>query len=630
MKGILFTLAMLSFSFLFAQDAPELAFPPGVEIRNTTPQELADAVSKAVREHPQKAAMVVRETMSALNNPEGNFSDIEKKRAAAVVSAAIAAAPDVNSSSIIAAGAGVIPAQGAVVVQAANAVPPEKTSPTSNISPTGMMLGNILVQEVQGKGVKLVDAYGKTTTLKEGEFLRQGVRIITGPDGSAVLIFENGSLVRVNPDTEFSIEKFQQDPFEADGVDYSTIEGEPSASATRTGVLKGEISFDVAKLKKSSKYEFVTPVGIAGIRGTGGFVKSTPSNQSQAASFGLFEGSATYTSASGQTQVVNQNQAIGVGGPSNNFGINTNPPSGTTFLTQASQGMSKARSEASSKAFQGAPPPQAALAGPLSSLSAPQQQAIQQAAANGPEAVAETALQLAMQSPANASDIAAAAVDIAPAFAATIATTFSSAFPSQASSISASISATIPVQASSIAAVVAVAVSSQAGSIASAVSSVVPAQAAQVAAIVSTMSPAQSAGIAAAVSTTVPSQAVAIATAVSAALPARAAEIAAAVATVFPTQAATIASAVASSVPSASASIVAAVIRAVPSQATNITQAVDTNNSAEPNTSNSGEANANSENTGILTQPSPTPTPATTPPTSPNPESTPEPVSPSA
>jgi hypothetical protein len=72
MKGILITFAILSFSSLFAQDAPVLAFLPGVEIRNTTPQELADAVSKAVREHPQKATMVVREAMSALNNPEGN------------------------------------------------------------------------------------------------------------------------------------------------------------------------------------------------------------------------------------------------------------------------------------------------------------------------------------------------------------------------------------------------------------------------------------------------------------------------------------------------------------------------------------------------------------------------------
>jgi hypothetical protein len=190
--------------------------------------------------------------------------------------------------------------------------------------------------------------------------LNQGVRIVTDPNGSAVLVFENGSLVRVNADSEFSIEKFQQDPFEAEGWDYSMMKEEPSRSVTRTGVIKGEISFDVAALNKNSSYEIVTPVGIAGIRGTGGFVKSTPKNQSPSASFGLFEGSATFTTPSGQTQAVNQNQAIGIGGVGNNFGINMNPPGSTISLSQASQGMSQARSETSGNAFQGAPPPQAA------------------------------------------------------------------------------------------------------------------------------------------------------------------------------------------------------------------------------------------------------------------------------
>ncbi|MFM8984036.1 MAG: FecR domain-containing protein [Spartobacteria bacterium] len=626
MKGIFLIVAILYACPLFAQDAPALAFPAGVEIHNATPQQLADSVSKAVREHPQNAAMIVREAMAALNNAEGNFSEIEKKRVGAVISAAIAAAPEVNSSSIVAAGAGIIPTLGAVVAQAAKAVPPEKNNSPTTASPSGMLLGNIRVQEVHGKGVKLVDANGNTSDLKEGEFIRQGVKIVTGPEGTATLIFENGSLVRVNQNTEFSIEKFEQDPFEAEGVDYKNIQSEPSESVTRTGVLKGEISFDVAKLKKSSRYEFVTPVGVSGIRGTGGFVKSTPKSQTQSASFGLFEGSATYTTAAGQTQVVNQNQAIGVGGPSNNFGVNTNPPDGTSSLAQANQGMSQARSEASGKAFQGAPPAQSAPAGPISSLSQAQQQTLQQAATNGAQAVAEAALQLAMQSPAAAADIAAAAADVAPALATTIATTFSSAFPGQASSISASVSATMPIQSSSIAAVVAVAISSQASSIASAVSSVVPAQAAQVAISVSTMAPSQSAAIAAAVSSSVPSQAAAIASAVSAALPARAAEIAASVATAFPNQAATIASAVASSVPSASSAIVAAVSSAVPSQAASISNAVGAQNSSETNTGNNGATNSSGQNTGILTPPTPSPTPRTSPNPNQPPSTTPEPT----
>jgi hypothetical protein len=620
MKGILITFAILSFSSLFAQDAPVLAFLPGVEIRNTTPQELADAVSKAVREHPQKATMVVREAMSALNNPEGKFSDIEKKRAAAVVSAAIAAAPEVNSSSIIAAGAGVIPALGAVVVKAANAVPAEKMSPTSNISPSGMMLGNIRVQEVQGKGVKLVDAYGKTTTLKEGEFLRQGVRIITGPDESAVLIFENGSLVRVNPDTEFSIEKFQQNPFEADAVDYSTMEGEPSESVTRTGLLKGEISFDVAKLKKSSKYEFVTPVGIAGIRGTGGFVKSTPKSQNQAADFGLFEGSAIFITPNGQSQTINQNQSIGVGGPTGNFGIINNPPGSAAVLQQASQGMSQARTNANGKPFDGAPPPQPAQSSPLSSLSPAQQQVLQQAAALGAEAVAEAALQLAMQSPQTAADIAAAAADLAPAFAAIIAMTFSSTFPDQAATVSASVSSVVPVQTISIASLAAGAMPSQAAAIAAALAAVSPTQAVSIASAVAIAVPAQAVAIASAVATVTPSQATTVAAAVAATLPAQAAAIAAGVAGALPIQAADIASAVATAVPSEAVAISSAVANAVPAQATAIALSVAASAPAEAgdigsavSAEASSQSNAFNPATVIPEFATPTPTPTPTP-----------------
>jgi hypothetical protein len=624
MKGLFITLAILSIGSLFAQEAPRLSLPTGVEVQNATPQQLADAVSKAVKENPQQATMVVRQAMGAINNAEGKFSEIEKKRTAAIVSAAVAAAPGLNRSTIIAAGAGAVPALGAVVLQAANAVPTEKTSLAEGDSPMGMLLlGNIRVQEVLGKGVKLVDANGKTSNLKEGEFFRQGVRIVTGPEGSAVLVFENGSLVRVNADSEFSIEKFQQDPFEAEGWDYSMMKEEPSRSVTRTGVIKGEISFDVAALNKNSSYEIVTPVGIAGIRGTGGFVKSTPKNQSQSASFGLFEGSATFTTPSGQTQAVNQNQAIGIGGVGNNFGINMNPPGSTISLSQASQGMSQARSETSGNAFQGAPPPQAAPAGPLSSLTPAQQQAIQQAAAQGAEAVAEAALQVAMQSPESAADIAAAAVDVAPALAATIATIFSSTFPDQAAGISASISSVIPVQSSSIASAIAIAMPSQAAAVAAAVSAVTPSEAAQVASAVAIAAPAQATAVAAAVSTSVPSLATTIASAVAAAVPAQAASIAAAVAGAAPTQAAAIAAAVAAVVPGEAVAIAISVANAIPAQASAIAAAVAASAPSESGATNGAFSTLDSsQSNGILNveeDPSPlTPSPSPSPPVSPS------------
>jgi hypothetical protein len=620
MKGILFTLAMLSFSSLFAQDAPVLAFPPGVEIRNTTPQELADAISKAVREHPQKAAMVVRQAMGAINNADGKFSEIEKKRAAAIVSAAVAAAPGLNPSAIIAAGAGEVPALSAVVLQAADSVTTNKTRSTEGESPSGMLLGNIRVQEVEGNGVKLVDSNGKTSGLKRGDFLREGVRVVTGPEGSAVLIFENGSLIRVNPNTEFAIEKFQQDPFSSQGLDYCTIENEPSRSITRTSLLKGEVSFDVATLKKNSTYEIVTPVGIAGIRGTGGFVKSMPKNQRQAASFGLFEGSATFTTASGQTQAVIQNQAIGINGPNGNFAINLNPSDGETSLVQSKQQMSQSQLAVPTNPFIGAPPPQAAPAGPISSLTDAQQLALQQAASEGSEAVAEAALQLAMQSPEAAAEIAIAATDLTPSAAITIAITFSATFPSESALISSALSFAAPVLAPCIASMISISSPLQATAIAAATASVVPDQASIVAAWVGFLNPLEAPSIAAAVASTIPLQASSIAATVAGILPAQAAEIAAAVSRALPNQAASIAFAVAAAVPNEAPAISSAVISAAPAQSSAILAAVD---SAESNTPGSGFGDFNGQNIGILPTPTPTPTPRL-------PTSTPPPVSPSA
>ena len=627
MKGIFLTLALLSFGSLFAQEVSTLEFPSGVEFQKATPQQLADAVSKAVKDNPRQATMVVREAMGALNSTEGKFTEIEKKRAAAIVSAAVAAAPGINSNAIIAAGAGTAPTLGAVVLQAANSVPMEKNSPASTPSSPGLLLGNIRVQEVTGKGVKLVDAKGKVSSLKGGEFLREGVRIVTGPDSSAVLIFDNGSLVRVNPDTEFSIEKFQQDPFSSEGLDFSTIKNEPTRSVTRTGVIKGEISFDVAALKKNSIYEIITPVGVAGIRGTGGFVISSPNNLNQAASFGLFEGSATFTSSSGQTQVVDQNQAIGISSARGNFIINPNPPGSNASLVQAGQGMSQARSETASEPFVGAPPPQAAPSGPMSSLSPALQQALQQAAAEGADVVQQAALQLATDSPQVVADIAAAAADLEPSIAATLAIILASTFPSEATAIACSVSSSLPVMAPSVASSVAMRVSEQATSVAAAAAAVVPPQAVHIAIFISEALIGQTPAIAAAVANSNPNQAAVVAATLAALAPSQAASIAAAVAAVHPTQAASIASSVAYTVPTQSTQIATAVTNAVPAQAMAVAVAVAGTASSTTLEELTDEANPNERNLDVLVTGSPTPNPTPNPAQSP-PKSTPQPTIP--
>jgi hypothetical protein len=143
-----------------------------------------------------------------------------------------------------------------------------------------MNLGNIRVVKVEGRGVQLVDASGQSSPLKEGTFIRQGATIQTGKDASVVLLFDNGTTVNIKPESEFAVEKFAQDPFEANGVDYQTLKSEPSSSVTRLNVPEGTIVVDIAKLKKDSSFQIATPVGSAGIRGTSLGITSNKNNQS--------------------------------------------------------------------------------------------------------------------------------------------------------------------------------------------------------------------------------------------------------------------------------------------------------------------------------------------------------------
>lgn len=569
MKRLLLTLVTLLPSLLLAQNPGATSLPSAAEIRNAAPQQLADILSEAVRKNPTQSSAIVRRALTPFQSQQQELSEEDTKRVSAIVSSVLAASPPSSKDMIVAAGVGTLPALGASISSAANSV---ATQVAESGSSSGMLLGNIRVLEIAGKDVEIIDATGKISKLKQGEFLRQGVRIVTGTESSATLIFENGSSIRVEPGSEFSIEKFTQDPFNPEGLDYRQMKSEPSRSVTRTGLTKGEISFNVSDLKKNSSYEIVTPVGVCGIRGTGGFVSALP--KSQQAAFGLYDGSAVFTTPTGQTQTVNQNQSIAVGGPSSNFAVNPNPPGAQANLQKAQQSMQKSSSVTPTQPFLGAPPPQNAPPDPMSSLTPAQQQALQQAAVEGPQAIAEIAQQLAAASPAAAADIAAAAADVSPAAAAPIASRISSLLPGQAASIAAAVAAVSPLQAAAVASVVSAALPAQAATVASAVATVVPAQAATVASFVTIVAPAQATAIAVSISTSVPSEAGAVAASVTTVVPAQAAAIASSVATAVPAQAASVASSVATVVPAQAATVAAAVATAVPTQATAVAVAV--------------------------------------------------------
>ena len=503
-------------------------------------------------------------------------SDKREKIFAAIVASAIASAPSSERSAIVATAVGSFPEFAQVVSRAANSVPPAAPVAGAPSAETAMVLGNIRVLEVEGNSVECIDAQGKISKLQAGEFLTQGVRIVTGRESRAVLIFENGSSVRVEPGSDFSIEKFTQDPFKPEGLDYRTMQSEPSRSVTRTGVAEGKILFNVADLKASSRYEIVTPVGVAGIRGTGGFALAESGDAGQSGGFGLFDGTAVFTTPEGESLNVEQNNTIAVGAAADGFAITQNPPEGQAALDQAQQGVAQAAGVTTVQPFLGAPPPQQAPPDPMANLTPAQQAVLQQAAAEGTQAVAQAALQMAAETPASAAQIAAAAADLAPAAAGTIARSIAFAIPAQAAGIAAIVASVAPVQAPAIATLVANAVPAQTVAIASSVALVVPLQSAIVAASVSSVAPMQAVAIAVAISTVVPSEAASVAAAVTTVVPAQASALAVAVASAVPEQAAAVAVAVSTVVPAQAPSISASVATAVPAQAVAIAAAVAT------------------------------------------------------
>jgi sugar lactone lactonase YvrE len=229
---------------------------------------------------------------------------------------------------------------------------PPKSSPAPNAA--AMKPGKIRVIEVNGSGAKSVNAQGATSELKRGDFLSQGVRVVTGQNASVELAFENGSSVVVKPGSEFSIDQFLADPFDSQEVDYSSLENEPTMSVTRTNLKSGEIFFHVEKLKERSTYEIITPVGIAGIRGTGGFVRSGKGR----GAFGLYEGSALFKTPNGQVHSVRQGQAIAVGDAATLYAVTGNPPKSAEILASAKEKMAEVEKETPAQPFEDEPLPE--------------------------------------------------------------------------------------------------------------------------------------------------------------------------------------------------------------------------------------------------------------------------------
>jgi hypothetical protein len=128
-------------------------------------------------------------------------------------------------------------------------------------------LGRIKAARVQGE-VKKLNAAAAEAPLKDGDDVVQTDTIVTGKGGSVVLVFANGSSVRLGSESRLSIDEFLMDPLDAPITNPGALKEEPSKSKTTLNLSYGEMVGDVKKLNSSSSYSIKTPVGAAGIRGT--------------------------------------------------------------------------------------------------------------------------------------------------------------------------------------------------------------------------------------------------------------------------------------------------------------------------------------------------------------------------
>jgi hypothetical protein len=136
--------------------------------------------------------------------------------------------------------------------------------PLSAVAQTA--LGTIKAAKVVGDVLKL-SAAGVSAPLRNGDVVVETDTVTTGKGASVVLVFANGSSVKVGAESRLAIDEFKMDPL-AEEVKLSELTAEPSVSKTSLNLAYGEMVGDVKKLNTSSSYSIKTPVGAAGIRGT--------------------------------------------------------------------------------------------------------------------------------------------------------------------------------------------------------------------------------------------------------------------------------------------------------------------------------------------------------------------------
>jgi hypothetical protein len=143
-----------------------------------------------------------------------------------------------------------------------------------------------LLTNVQGKVT--VISKGQDLVGRNGQAISDNDTIVTGIGASAMLTFNNGVSVKINADTSLMVEKYVQDLKPVRAPEGTQERG---VSTTKLKLNFGEIVGKDRKLNPNSTFQVMTPVGIAGIRGTEFLIQiRKDSNGQWSARFGVLSG----------------------------------------------------------------------------------------------------------------------------------------------------------------------------------------------------------------------------------------------------------------------------------------------------------------------------------------------------
>lgn len=177
-------------------------------------------------------------------------------------------------------------------------------------APASMVAGVIKASNVRGDVRKVNLADQSEAPLRNGDTLAQDNAIVTGQgESSVVLVFANGSTVRVGHGSRLEIKEFLMDPLAEDIPSVGALSREPTKSRTNLRLEFGEMVGNVKTLNhaEGSTFSVSTPAGAAGIRGTTFRIVYRPAGNGQAFNFQLStsEGVVVYqgTTTFGQTEI---------------------------------------------------------------------------------------------------------------------------------------------------------------------------------------------------------------------------------------------------------------------------------------------------------------------------------------